>query len=458
MEAIQNNDQVAIIQNSIEVLKTGPEILQANQIVKNKALQVGKSILAAIQENGMDQVLDERAMNYMANINKAVPTMKERRAGVSQIMDQLKKMYTEVENELDPKKENTVPAKIQAERDKYAKKVAAEKEERRKAAELVAAKAKEAIELKAAIEVQFSNVFNDLLFTKKQSMQTSFNALTLDVFEDKSARLKAYKPVLNVDLLFPFKAKMYSTIHTPEELNAFNKEVCESKLDGFRKIYAAELTSLRDDLIEKLPSKLSELKEQKWLAEEAAAELSRQLAEKKKRDAEIANANAAEKKRLEAEAEVTRLANEKRNAELKSQQEKVAAEQRQREQEEAQRIADENEEAKRKADQEVEIKKQGEQTMVLFEQEAATAEFTGGAEARQGYEITVLHAVGYTQIFSLWFEHDGKNLPIDKIGNTKLDQMKAWCEKKALKDGTKIESKFVKYEDSFRAVNRKAVK
>lgn len=453
MEAIQN-DQVAIIQNSIEVLKTGPEILQGNQIRKNKAIQVGNNILTAIEETGMNPDLDERAMNYLANVTAANKSMKEQRAGVTQIMDQLKKMYTEVENELDPKKENTVPARIQAARDSYAKQVAAEKERKRKEAELVAAKAKEAIELKATIEVQYSNFYNDFLLTKKQALQNNFNAISLADYDEKAARLKSYRPVLNVELLNAFHAKVYSSIHTTQELNAFTKEVCESKLADFKNNYTKELTLLRDDLIEKLSSKLSELQDQKWAAEEAAAELTRQENEKKKRDAEIATANAAQKKRLEAEAEQARIANEKKNAELKAEQERIAAEKKQREEAEAHRIAAENEEAKRKADQEVEAKKQGEQTMVLFEQEAATAELTGGAEVRQGYEITVLHAVGYTQIFALWFEHEGKSLPIDKVGNTKLDQMKAWCEKKALKDGTKIESKFLKYEDSFRAVNK----
>jgi hypothetical protein len=458
MEATQNNDQVAIIQNSIEVLKTGPEILQANQIKRNKAVQVGNNILSAIAESGMDQTLDERAMNYLSNVNAANKTMKEQRAGVTQIMDQLKKMYTEVENELDPKKENTVPAKIQAHRDKYAKQVATEKEEKRKAAELIAAKAKEAIELKSAVEVQYSNFYNDFLLTKKQALQNNFNAITLGEFADKADKLKAYRPVLNVELLQAFKAKIYSSIHTAPELFSFTKEVCDSKTEEFRHNYTAELTLLRDDLIEKLPSKLSELQEQKRLADEAAAEKERQRIAKEKSDARIASANAEQKKRLEAEAETARIANEKRNAELKAQLEKSSAEQKQREEAEAQRISAENEENKRRADQEVEVKKQGEKTMVLFEQEAGTADLSNGPEARQGYEIIVLHPVGYTQIFALYFEHEGKNLPVDKLGNTKLDQMKAWCEKKALKDGTKIESKFLKYEDSFKAVNRKSVK
>ena len=126
------------------------------------------------------------------------------------------------------------------------------------------------------------------------------------------------------------------------------------------------------------------------------------------------------------------------------------------EQEEKERIETEENERISKAQMEADIKKQGEETMVMFEQEAAMAEDTPSPEMRQGYEIEVLHPVGYTQIFALWFEKMGKDMPVDKLGNTKLEQMKAWAEKEAHKSGTRIDSKFLKYTETFKAVNRKA--
>jgi hypothetical protein len=141
---------------------------------------------------------------------------------------------------------------------------------------------------------------------------------------------------------------------------------------------------------------------------------------------------------------------------LKAEQERLAAERKKREEEEAARLAQEAAEAQRKAEEQAMIKKQGEETMVLFEKEAAIAETVQAPEARQGYEITVLHPVGYTQIFALWFEKVGKDLPVDKLGNTKLDQMKTWAEKEAHKSGTKIDSKFLQYKETFKAVNRKS--
>jgi hypothetical protein len=453
METIQDN-QIAVIENSIDVLKTGPQILVANQTRKEKALAVGRSILSTIQESGMTPELDERAKNYLVNINKAGKEMKEERSAVTQIMDELKKMYTTVENELDIKKPGTVPALIQEQRDAYARQIAEEAETRRREAEREAARKNEAIEIAAHAEKMLNQSFGEWLLAKKMAMTKFFNGLTLETFDEGEQRLTQAKIVVN------WEPETVSTIsitryHSSDEIKAISIDKFNELLPDFQNTAVAELTLHRDDIIEKLPSKKAELLEAKRLADEAyEAELKARQAEKERLDA-IAKANAAEKKRLEAEAEQARKEEAERQAELKKQQDEAAAEQKRREQQEENRMADEAAEAKRKADLDADVKKQGEQTMVMFEKEAAVAETADAPETKVGYEITVLHPVGFTQIFAIWFEKVGKDLPVDKIGNTKLDQMKAWAEKEALK-GTKIDSKFIQYNDTFKAVNRKA--
>ena len=453
METIQDN-QISVIENSIDVLKTGPQILVANQTRKEKALAVGRSILSTIQESGMTPELDERAKNYLVNINKAGKEMKEERSAVTQIMDELKKMYTTVENELDIKKPGTVPALIQEQRDAYARQIAEEAEARRKEAEREAARKNEAIEIAAHAEKRLNESFGEWLLAKKMAMTKFFNALTLETFDEGEQRLTQAKIVVN------WEPETVSTIsitryHSSDEIKAISIDKFNELLPDFQNTAVAELTIHRDDIIEKLPSKKAELLEAKRLADEAyEAELKARQAEKERLDA-IAKANAAEKKKLEAAAEQARKEEAERQAELKKQQDEAAAEQKRREQQEEKRMADEAAEAKRKADLDADVKKQGEQTMAMFEKEAAIAETADAPETKVGYEITVLHPVGFTQIFAIWFEKVGKDLPVDKIGNTKLDQMKAWAEKEALK-GTKIDSKFIQYNDTFKAVNRKA--
>ena len=453
METIQDN-QVAVIENSIDVLKTGPQILVANQQRAEKALAVGRNILSTIQETGMTPELDERAKNYLVNINKAGKEMKEERAAVTQIMDELKKMYTTVENELDIKKSGTVPALIQDQRDAYARQIAEEAEARRKEAEREAARKNEAIEIAAHAEKMLNQSFGEWLLAKKMAMTKFFNGLTLETFDEGEQRLTQAKIFVNwePETISTISITMY---HSSDEIKVISLDKYNQLLPDFQNTAVAELTIHRDDIIEKLPSKKAELLEAKRLADEAyEAELKARQAEKERLEA-IAKANEAEKKKLQAAAEQARKEEAERQAELKKQQDAAAEEKNRREQEEQKRMADEAAEAKRKADLDADVKKQGEQTMAMFEKEAAIAETADAPETKVGYEITVLHPVGFTQIFAIWFEKVGKDLPVDKIGNTKLDQMKAWAEKEALK-GTKIDSKFIQYNDTFKAVNRKA--
>lgn len=455
METLLNEtNQVAVIKNSIELLQTAPQILSANQTRKENAITVGKSILSVIEANGMDSATDARAEKYLANVTKAVSEMKDQRAGVTQIMDQLKKMYTEVENDLDTKKATTIPGQIQEHRNAYARQVAEEKERLRREAELKAQKAQDAVQIRTDAEIDTAAAFGDWLLQLKNKLVHAFNSITLDDFNERSEKLKSYTPAFGFRY-FPHPGAG-TKYHTREDIIAFYEAEYLDKQNDFRNTATAELTLLRDDLIEKLPSKKAELLEQKRLADEAEATRLKAAQEEAKRLAAIAKANAAEKERLEAEAAKAREEEAKRQAELKAEQDRLAAEQKIREEVEAARLVAEAEEAKRKAEQDAEIKRQGEQTMVMFEKEAAVADTEPAPEARQGYEIEVLHPVGYTQIFALWFENAGKDLPINKIGNTKLDQMKAWAEKEAQRKGTVIDSKFLKYNLIFKAVNRKS--
>ena len=454
---MENNNQVAVIENSIELLKTAPQILQANQIRKDKAIQVGNDILSTIDSEGMNTAIDERAMKFLANINLASKQMKDQRAGVTQIMDNLKKMYTEVENELDIKKPGTVPAQIQLHRDKYATQLAIDAAEKKRQADLIAQKQREAIEIAAQVELALQTFYSNHLFAKKTGLVNGFNQITLLNFEEKTARLKVLNTALNTEVFNDFKSDVRAFCYnTASNIDLIVFEIVNDKKNDYAANYSAEMTMAKDDLIDKLPSKLNELKEQQRIADELEKETERQRLEKEKSDNAMAAANAEQRKILAEKAEVDRIENERINAELCKEQEKAAKDKADREAAEALRMQEEAAENKRKAELDIEVKKQGEQTMAMFEQEASNAEINDGPATRQGVEITVLHPVGYTQIFALWFEGEGKGLPIDKIGNTKLDQMKAWCEKKALKDGTKIESKFLQYNDSFKAVNKKA--
>jgi len=270
MESTTQNNQVAIIQNSLEVLKTGPAILLNNQARKDKALTVGRNILTLIMSQGMSAELDERAMKFLANVSTANKEMKEERSAVTQIMDQLKKMYTEVENDLDVKKDGSIPAQIQKHRDQYAKQLAEEAEKRRQEAERQAQKAKEAVDLKFAAENAILNGFTQYLSEKKGKLINAFNTATLGNISEVEAKLSAYTPNYpqTAHQAIPVKASYW--LHKAEEAEDIFNIVRSEKYPGFAAQYESEMNAVKADLLSKIPSKLNELNEQRRLAEEAA--------------------------------------------------------------------------------------------------------------------------------------------------------------------------------------------
>lgn len=444
MEQQIADQQVAIINNSIEVFRSAPQVLKANQDRTKKALVVGNDILA--QWNTCWKIEDEderlaalekvdsRSLKFILNCSTALTEEKQIRSAITQMMDNFKSMFTEAENVIDKAKAGTVPNSVQAQRNAYATELKTITDRKKKEAEDKANKAKEVITIKTEAEKRLFTKYNTLLHEKKTKLLDAFNKATLETFDDVKARLIGYNPVLIKTNIMDMQLGIFAQYHNLSEVEAFILQVKEEKLNEFAANYAAEMTLQRDDLIANLDSKLSELEEAKRLADQAEANRIKLEQEK----------NEKKRKELEKQQEALRL-----------QQQEQAAEQKRREEEEEQRLQTTTAAAQQEAEQNIEIKAQGEATMVMFEKEADIASAQPEIKTKDSFEITVLHPVGYTQLFSLWFEQEGKNLPVDKIGNTKLDQMKSWCEKAANKDGTKIESKFLKYEVITKAVSRK---
>lgn len=449
MEITAHDKQIAVIDTSIEVFKTAPEILKTNQLRSSKAKSVGEAILAqwndAWEIKNEDQRMqalstaDERSNKYLTNCAAALKEEKEARAAITQMMDLFRKMFTDAESDLDKSKTGTTTSKVQENRDKYVSESHKIQDRKRKEAEHIANKSKEAVTIKSNVEKSLQNGFSEYLLAKKQKLQSAFNALVLDLFADSAASIRMYEPKLSKDQFGTIAATTgLFSYHEKGEVSSIVIAVKEQLYESFQAKYIEEMTALKREIVDKIPSKHEELKEQKRLADEAV---------EAKRKADEAAKNAKDKAEAERLKEIADKAERDRLQAIEDQ--------KKREEQEQFQIQQQSQQQQQEAEQAIDIKAQGEQTMIMFEQEAAVAETTTTPTSRQGYEITLLHPVGATQVFALWFENEGKNLPVDKILNTKVEQMKTWAEKHAGKTGTKIESKFLKYEETFKAVNKK---
>ena len=162
------------------------------------------------------------------------------------------------------------------------------------------------------------------------------------------------------------------------------------------------------------------------------------------------------KKLQEQEAdENKKIALQKQQYDLKAKQDKEKEEQKQREEEAKNKITETAAASIESNEQSVNLTAQGEKTMVEFEKEVSIQSSAPVIKTKISLVINVLHVIGYTQIFQLWYDREGKNLTVEKFANTKVEQMKSFCEKIANKESTKIESKYLEYVEDIKAISRK---
>lgn len=416
--------ELTIIDKSIDVIKTGSEILKNNQGLAAKAVNIGQKILSdlitlkeARNNNSITpdeyttqrKAIDDRCNNYLANCSNAKKKMFEERSPITQIANLIVTQFTEQENLLDVKKAMTVPSVIQSERNHYAKELFEEQEKVRKDAEAKAAKGKEAIDMRAYLKNSIAQCLIDFLSKRKLSITNSFNDITLENYDAKSEGLKKMLcgfPVDRLKEIVKYNPPLF-TKHTEAEMLVIQGEENENyDYAGFYKTYESQITELKQSLVDRLPSKKEELDN-------------------------MAKANEQEKIRLD---------NEKK----------------QREKEENERLEREANEKKQQASQQIDSEKTAGSTQIMFDQVAETASvMTPLPETRNGYEIVVTHPAGIAEIFQFWYIREGAKLSIEEMMKKSIGQMKTYAEGVAKKEDIKIDSKFLKYETAIKSVNRK---
>lgn len=392
---------VAVYNNAVATFQNGAEILQSNRDLAAKIIAAGQAILNKIQANGgvITPETDQLLNDFIVKAKGRVKEMNEARSPVTQMMTAIAKLYTAEEN---------APGEIlrimQEYRDAYTKQCVIEQQKKDDEARKKAAKGQEAVNIRTEYETRILSHLRTAKETEKNRLYQAFNTITLENFSDKEKSLKAYKPLIGPEVAHAYAFDWKPNYHTADEVATMISEVREKCCGEALASHQREISEATQSLIDRLPSKKTELEQ---IAEAGAKEREEMLAKQKEREA------AEEAKRKEDEAA----------AALKQQ-------------------------------QEIDAKAEADKTMVMFNQTVDAMPETAAPETRQGFEITVNNPAGWVMIFQSWFTAVGSKMELDKIGNTKLDAMKAFCEKDAHKTGTKIEHTGLTYNATFKAVNR----
>ena len=375
----------------------------SNTFSVKKCNEAGQALLDTIEGEGMNETIDQAAADFLKKVNTTLKNMDERRKPITQIFDKVRSFFTSQEKEIDPKDSSTIPGKLVAKRNEYAKFKYEEEQKRKKEAEQRVLINNEKVSYQQAIENGLLSYFSSYLSSKVTELQNVFSGLTYVNFDREVIGITVFQTDYPKAHFDKFTAE-YATYYINKEIKAeIRKNTLLGKYEQYAQQYKAKISSVKQDLIDRIPSKRKEL----------------------------------------AELEQLRLANA----------EEAAKAEELRKQREAEEAAKQLQELKRKEEadrQEVAMKTQQSSIGNLFAGAAASVA-PPPTNAKVKEKIVVLHQQGYLEIFQMWWIGEGQTLPFDELEKI-FKKMTTYCEKKAnSKDQTHIESQFISYEADVKA-------
>lgn len=392
-----------------EALSPLPDVLARNVASVDNATKAMTAMMDTIEANGginspeMDQSVNDLLVKVRATRDK----MNERRAPITQFMTSVAKLFTTQEAALDPKGD-TLPAKLQAERVKYADlQLKRKQEEERRIAQETAEK-KERAEMLPKIKGEIERDFIDTIAKAKAHLSSIFSGITLENGDQVQKALTDFPVVISPDALNQIYAKIQIPLifMSKDEFSGMVKETLKLMRADLESRYSHEVSECRRELYIEIPARLQELQE-------------------------IAEAGEAEKARLEKEAEERR-----QRVEREAERQRLQA----------------LEDTKRKE----EMSKAQATTATLFDQQIEVAAVQPETKFQEVTEITVLSAQGYLPLIALYFEKEGAGeKDLEKLGKKTLDSMRKYCEGLADKHGIRTESPLVQYKKVPKVQTRK---
>lgn len=395
------SQEIAIVkqENIQTIVSAAPQSYNENKQSRERCIFAGQNILDAISKHGMTDELDRQAAEYIEKARKTVKKMNERRSPVTKLFDDIRKEFTVMENAIDPTKVDTIPYKLQQCRNQYAAKKRAEEEERRRA-ELARQQAEQARkQMKQDVEDDFEKQFATLLNSAINYLTEQDKSVTLANYDSVLNTIKQYPAQLPADFLF----NLHTTIRIPvgitvDEVRKVEIETKERLGKKFTEMYTCEVQDNKDFILDRMPSKKTNLER---IAQADAAEAARIKAEMEERQRKEAAQKEEERQRKEAE--------EQAKAELARKQSEMSS---------------------------------------LFDTQAVVQGYQPKVKVTQ--KIELLNPEGIMAIMGMWWSKEGCTLSVEELAKMFKKQI-TFCEKLANKDGIYIQDESVNYIDDVKA-------
>lgn len=287
-----------------------PQSYKDNQLSHTRCLEVGNQLLARVKQEGMSDTLDMEIAKFIEKAKITVKKMNGKRTPVTQLFDQIRKVYTSMENDVDPSKANSIPGQLQAYRNAFAKKKHEEEERRRREEAAKQAKENAKVRYRSDVEEDYVTQFNALVNKSINELTDMDKLLTLDNYEIIYDGVKEYICELPETWCQMVISGAYRPAElTPEECRVIQANVMAGLNTRFKEQFPFEVQSTRDDILDRLPSKKKELERIAKASAEEAAKIKADMEAKEREEA--ARKEAERKEREKQEATAAQLAAQK---------------------------------------------------------------------------------------------------------------------------------------------------
>ena len=386
-----------------KIINTAPEILKQNEGYRDAIVKEGNRLIGLAETNGMSDELDELMQERQGRIRNRYKECNEARKPITQLLGEISKRFTSLEADIDPASKSNVFFRIQQKRNAWA--TLKMEEQKAKEAETLKkmAKEKEAISIREQVNSAIGELISEIVLTAKEAAYNLFESLDLSTQEKWEKQIKAIEDNVAPHIFTSYVPPVFFNLHSKDEvIEMISQEKTQDKFELLQKTFKTELKAYKAELIDKLPSKLAELKEIE------AAELN----------------DAVEFARLQRESE-------------------------ERKQAEAEFLQKQAEEKSEKAREDAAVQSASQIAEATITHQADL--FTEAPKVKESYEIIINNKAAYSLIFQFWFEKEGKSLTPDKIEKKSIAQMKKFCEDYATKNDEKITSPLISYKEIYKA-------
>lgn len=402
---MEENSNLPFKANEVEsLLATAPDTLSRNELSVSACKNAGQTLLDTVESTGgiTSDEMDNEIQSYLSKTKKTIDNMNIRRKPITQMLAAISRRFTSLESDIDIKSYGTIPFRLQQERNKYAAKKLEEQKRREEEARRKQMEENEKASFRADVSLLLDNSFAGYVESRKNALRDAMNNATLSSYNQTCDIIKYASVKFEWN---DYVQHVHCDLHTlyipQEERDNIKKAVARDKKAEYERTYLKEMSEIRQQLIDRLPSLKKQLEEQEVLRRTNAEEAERVAAERKAKEAE-------ERMKLEAERRLKET-----EAKAKAEAEKAAAE-----------------------------------VQAAFDFGSSGTETDVKAKVKKKIQIT--NPQGFLAVYQLWFTREGINLSMDELEKIHK-KMIGFCEKAANKDGEQIQSAYVRYVDDVTA-------